>query len=110
MEIVMRIPAMGWLVISALLAAIGDYYSKRWALHPTYGLGVAVVLLYTLCSVAWLPALFQRNELARMVVMWLTLSMIAGVAIGSLLFGEKLTTTHWVGIVLAGIGMMLLAD
>ena len=106
----LKIPAVGWLILSALFFAGGEYLSKVWANGPTVKATVFVVIMYALGTLAWLPALLHRNELAIMGTAWLLLATVATVSIGVFVFGESLSGAHWTGIGLALVALFLLAN
>jgi multidrug transporter EmrE-like cation transporter len=104
-----KFPAAGWLILSALFFAAGEYLSKVWANAPT-GRGAAlVVAAYAVGALAWLPALLHKNELAVMGTAWLLLATVATVVIGLFVFGENLSRVQWTGIGLAAIALFLLS-
>jgi len=102
------IPALGWLVLSAIFLVGGEFLSKKWGQLPSIGLTVGAVGAYALGGLLWLPALLHRNELARMGMLWYLLTTPATVLLGVLVFHEHLTPTQWVGVVLALIALGLL--
>lgn len=108
MDILLSVPAIIWLLISALFFAAGEYLSKVWGMHPSFNLAVLVVLIYGVGTFAWLPALLHKNQLATMGTLWLLLATIATVSIGLLIFHEKLTYLQMTGVVLAAFAMVLL--
>lgn len=101
MKFLIFIPAIVWLIISALFNAAGDYFSKFWAEKPSIILVAAVILSYVLSSLTWLPALLHKNHIATMGTLWFLLGTAAVVIVGVLVFGETLTMNHWIGIMLA---------
>lgn len=98
-----------WLLISALCFAIGEFWSKKFALHPGWGYAACVFLAYNLGTAAWLPALVQRNMLAVVGALWSVLSLLATVLIGVMVFHETLSTTHIAGLVAAAAAVLLLS-
>jgi multidrug transporter EmrE-like cation transporter len=98
-----------WLALSALCFAGGEYLSKVYIINPR--LGTLVVLVASYCSgvFLWLPALRQRPELAVTGTIWSVVTMLMTVAIGVFIFGEALSTTRVIGIVLAMIAVALLS-
>lgn len=103
------IPAIGWLIISALCFSGGEFLSKKWGQNPGLGLTVAVLIAYMLGSLTWLPALLHKNELARMGTLWYLLTTPMTVLLGVVIFHEKLTDGQWAGIALAALALFLLA-
>ena len=59
-------------------------------------------------SLSWLPALLHKNQLATMGTLWLLLATVATVALGVLIFHEKLNGLQITGLFLAIIAMILL--
>ena len=87
----------------------GEYLSKAWALNPTLLKAALTILSYAASSLMWLPAIYQKNQLAIMGTIWLLLGTIATIAIGLLVFKEQLTLAQGLGLFLAVIGMILLS-
>jgi multidrug transporter EmrE-like cation transporter len=110
MKFLLLIPAVVWLIISALFNAAGDYFSKHWAYKPTLILVVAVMLSYALSAITWLPALLHKNNIAIMGTLWFLFGTVAVIIIGVLVFGEALTLNHWIGILLALTAFVFLAS
>ena len=98
-----------WLVLSAICFAIGEFLSKKFALHPTLMLVIVILLVYSLGVLLWLPAIFQRNSLSTVGTIWSVMSLLATILIGILIFNEKLSWTGIVGIVFAFIAIILLS-
>jgi multidrug transporter EmrE-like cation transporter len=107
-SIAFLLPAWGWLSISVVFYAVGEYISKTWANSPTTLEVVCVVAASALSALFWLPALFSHNHLAIMGVSWLLLATASTVLIGVVVFGEKLTVLQWGGIALAVAAFVLL--
>ena len=103
------VPALGWLLMSALFFSGGEFLSKKWGEHPGLGLTVAIVVLYATGTLMWLPALLHKNELARMGMLWYLLTTPLTVILGVVVFHEKLTSGQWVGVALAMIALWFLS-
>jgi multidrug transporter EmrE-like cation transporter len=108
MNILISIPAVVWLLVSALFFGIGEYLSKVWAQKPSLVLSFWAVLVYVLGAVTWLPVLFHKNELSTMGTLWLLLGLLATVSIGILVFHESLNYYQIAGVVLAVIAVILI--
>ncbi len=108
MKVLLFFPAYFWLLLSALFFAGGEYLSKKWGASPTISLTMSVVGIYALGSLAWLPALLHKNELALMGTAWLLLATVGSIVVGVFLFGETLTPLQWVGMAAAMVAMVLL--
>ncbi len=98
-----------WLTASVLFFAIGEFLSKKFALHPHAPDIIYILIVYTLGALAWLPALMQRNQLSIIGTMWSVSSLVTTVLIGIVLFGEKISTMSIAGIVVAFIAIILLS-
>jgi multidrug transporter EmrE-like cation transporter len=70
---------------------------------------VVLVCVYALGTLAWLPAILQKNQLSIVGVIWSVLSLLVTISIGVLLFGEKLGVVGIVGIATAIISIVLLS-
>jgi len=108
MNILISIPAIVWLLISALFFAAGEFLSKIWGQNPSIRLTILVVLVYSLGAITWLPALLHKNQLSVMGMLWLLLGVIATVLIGVFIFHEHLNNYQIIGIVLAILAMILI--
>jgi multidrug transporter EmrE-like cation transporter len=98
-----------WLVLSALFFAFGEFLSKKFALSPKITLVFFIILVYSLGTLAWLPAILQKNQLSIVGTIWSVMSLLATVLIGVLIFGEKLNMTGIFGILTAIISIILLS-
>ncbi len=98
-----------WLIVSALFFAVGEFLSKKFALDPKFFYVLLVILAYTLGTLAWLPAILQKNSLSIAGTIWSVLSLLATVSIGVLIFGEKLSAAGVAGIVAALAAIILLS-
>lgn len=108
MGFLISIPGIFWLLTSAIFFAVGELFSKTWANSPSLIEVILLLLAYSASSLLWLPALFQKNQLASTGVAWLILGTLATTLLGILLFHEKINLLHGIGIFLALIAMVLL--
>ncbi|OGZ26839.1 MAG: hypothetical protein A2365_01420 [Candidatus Nealsonbacteria bacterium RIFOXYB1_FULL_40_15] len=108
MNILLFVPAIGWLLISALFFVCGEFLSKLWGNSPSIQMTIIVIVAYAFGSITWLPALLHKNHLATMGTLWLLLATAATIIIGVLIFHEKVTALQGVGIFLALVSMILL--
>lgn len=102
----LTIPSVVWLVVSVLVHAVGEYYSKVWANGPAFSYALIAASAYALSGFFWLPMLLHRNNLAVMGTVWLLFATLAPLIIGVFIFGEQLSLTDAFGIALA-IGAMI---
>ena len=105
----MILPAWIWLLISVIFFAGGEYLSKQFALTPSISMVAIVVSVYALGSLLWLPAIFQKNQLAITGTLWLLIGLAATVSIGLFVFGERLSLLQTIGLVFAFISVALLS-
>ena len=109
MKFLLSINYIFWLVLSALFFAVGEFWSKKFAITPKVSYVILVVMIYALGTLAWLPAILQKNSLSIAGTIWSVMSLFATVLIGVLLFGEKLTAVGIVGMIVAVIAIVLLS-
>jgi len=109
MDILRAVPASVWLIASALFYAWGEYISKLWGYHPSWGLTFAAFAIYGIGTFLWLPVLLHRNEIAVMGTMFLILALVATIAVGFLVFREAVEPRQIVGLVLAFVALVLLS-
>jgi multidrug transporter EmrE-like cation transporter len=109
MDFILAIPAMVWLIISAVFFAFGEFLSKKFALAPSVGYVILILFIYSLGALAWLPAIFEKKELSIVGAIWSVLSLLATVLIGVLIFDEKLNVIAITGIILGIIAVALLS-
>ena len=98
-----------WLAVSALFFATGEFLSKKFALNPNITLVVMILLVYSVSVLLWLPAILQKNQLSVVGTIWSVLSLLITVLIGVLIFGEKLSFTGLIGIILAFVAIIFLS-
>lgn len=109
MAIFTIIPAWLWIVVSSVFFAFGEFISKKFALNPGWGLFLAFLVVDTISASAWIPAIFEKNQLSITGVMWSIVSLMATVLIGLLVFNEKLTLVQSIGIMFGMVSVILLS-
>lgn len=109
MKFLLSINYIVWLVISAVFFAVGEFLSKKFALGPKLIYVLFILIAYSLGTLAWLPAILQKNSLSVVGTIWSVLTLATTVLIGILIFGEKVSTLGIIGIILAVIAVILLS-
>ncbi|HUX35405.1 MAG TPA: hypothetical protein VMV71_00020 [Candidatus Paceibacterota bacterium] len=109
MKFLLSINYIFWLILSAIFFAIGEYLSKKFALGPKLIYVILLLIAYSFGVLAWLPAILQRNSLSIVGTMWSVLSLLTTIAIGVLLFGEKVSALGVVGMITAVVSIVLLS-
>ena len=109
MKFLLSINYIYWLVLSALFFAVGEFFSKKFALGPRFVLVLLILLAYILGTLAWLPAILQKNSLSIAGTIWSVMSLFATVLIGVLVFEERLNFIGILGMILAVISIVLLS-
>lgn len=98
-----------WLTLSALFFAAGEFLSKKFAISPRWSYVLLILATYSLGTLAWLPAILQRNQLSVVGTIWSVMSLLATVSIGVLMFQEKVNFTAGIGMVFAVVAIVLLS-
>ena len=109
MKFLLSINYIVWLIISALFFAVGEFLSKKFALGPKLVYVILILAVYSLGTLAWLPAILQKNSLSVVGTMWSVLSLLTTILIGVLIFKENLSTLGIIGIILAIIAIVFLS-
>ena len=109
MNFLLSINYFWWLVLSALFFAGGEFLSKEFALNPKVSMVVLIVFVYALGTVAWLPAILQKNSLSVVGTIWSVLSLATTILIGVLIFKEKVSTISLAGMITAAVAIVLLS-
>lgn len=109
MRYLLSINYIFWLILSAIFFAVGEFFSKKFALTPKASLVAWILAAYILGTLAWLPAILQKKQLSITGAIWSVMSLLATVLIGILLFNEKLSGAGIVGIITAFIAIILLS-
>lgn len=109
MNLIYAIPAMVWLILSAIFFAFGEFLSKKFALAPSFTYVLYIVAIYSIGVLAWLPAILQKNQLSIVGAIWSVLSLLTTVLIGLLIFGERLNAVGIIGIIFAVAAIILLS-
>lgn len=98
-----------WLILSGLCFAAGEYFSKDWANTKSSLSMLFAFASYMIGTAVWFPAIDSKNHLAIVGTIWSVLSFLGSIAIGTLVFGEKLSTVGWVGVAMALGSIILLS-
>ena len=109
MKFLLSINYIFWLILSALFFAVGEFLSKKFALGPRLIYVILMLVTYSFGVLAWLPAILQRNSLSIVGTMWSVLSLLTTIAIGVLLFGEKVNALGIAGMIMAIVSIILLS-
>jgi multidrug transporter EmrE-like cation transporter len=109
MNLIFEIPAIVWLIGSAIFFAFGEFLSKKFALAPSLYYVIIILIVYSLGVLAWLPAILEKNQLSIVGAIWSVLSLLATILIGLLIFKEKLNAIGIIGIIFALIAVALLS-
>lgn len=109
MNIMLAIPAMVWLIISAVLFAIGEFLSKKFAMNPSWSYVIVTIIFYLFGSLTWLPAILQKNQLSVVGAIWAVLTLVATILIGVVIFNEHLSVVGIIGVCFAIIAVALLS-
>ena len=108
MSILTSVPAMVWLLISAVFFAGGELFSKTWANSPTLLEVILLLAFYTISTLLWLPALYSKNHLVTTGTVWLLLGAVMTILLGIFIFHEKITLLQGFGILFALAAIVLL--
>lgn len=109
MNSLLSIHYLYWVALSAILTAAGEFLSKEFALYKKPSYFILLLVAYTLGTLAWIPAILQKNSLTIAGTLWAVLTLTATILIGTLIFGEKVNTLGVVGLVAAMIAVILLS-
>jgi len=109
MQIFTIIPFWIWITISAIFFALGEFFSKKFALNPGWVLFATFIIIDIISASTWLPAIFEKNQLSTTGVIWSIASVAATVLIGVLAFSEKLTLIQCVGLAFGVVSVILLS-
>ena len=109
MQIFTALPVWFWIGLSALFFAAGEYVSKLFAINPGWSAFLLFIVVDIISAATWIPAIFEKNQLSVTGVVWSVASVMATVAVGALLFHEKVTTMQVVGLVLGVVAVGLLS-
>jgi multidrug transporter EmrE-like cation transporter len=108
MNIFYTIPAFAWLLLSVAFFATGEYFSKKFALGPSWKYVAMILAAYISGTLAWLPAILQKNQLSVTGTIWSVLSVLATIGIGLLIFKEHLNAMQITGLIFAIAALALL--
>ena len=109
MQTLTAVPAWGWITLSTVFFAAGEFLSKKFALNPGWSLFAFIIVVDVISVTAWLPAIFEKNHLSTTGVVWSVVSLIMTALVGLLVFDEKLSSVQIVGIFLGLVSVALLS-
>lgn len=104
-------PAIVALLISTeIIVAIGDVAAKRWALGSLVSLaGCLALVCYVAVSMGWLVLLRCNGaQLGRSATLWAGTGVMIPVLVGRFYFGEPVSWSGWLGLVLTSAGLVLI--
>ncbi len=108
MEFFTFFPAWVWLSFSAIFYAGGEFFSEQLVLHPTWENYAFLILLDVLSITLWLPALYEKNNLAVTGTLWLVFALVTTALLGIFIFNEPASLRSLCGIFLAIVVVALL--
>jgi|GEM_PF-746055 multidrug transporter EmrE-like cation transporter len=100
---------LAFLVASGIFFAFGEFLSKKFAQHPTLGIGASAIAVYAMGSLLWLPAIAQTNTLVITGTVWNVLAFVATAFIGTVLFSETLSPMAIGGIAFGLLSILFLS-
>jgi multidrug transporter EmrE-like cation transporter len=105
----MRPPKWAFFIL-ALVAfeLIADVLAKQFALSGKWVFAVTAILGFILANVAWLVSLRLGIELSKGAILFSVLSAIGAVAIGLIIYQEKVSRFQFLGLLLGVIAIALL--
>lgn len=109
MNVLLAVPAIVWLLLSAVSFAAGEYLSKIWAVKPSWWFATVVTLVYAVGTYLWLPAMLHKNQLSIMGTLYAIISLVTTLGIGFLVFHESISVTQGIGLALAFVSVILLS-
>lgn len=109
MKYLLAIPAIFWIIASAIVFAYGEYLSKKFSLAPSWKAAFFVAFVYAIDALLWLPAILQKKQLVATTLVWTVMSLVAIAAVGFFVFGEKLSSVGILGALLAVVSIFLLS-
>src|SRR3989344_4468711 len=92
-----KVPVAMLLILSALSVIIGDFFAKYWSTKEKTLFLVIALLGYLFSGVFYIPVL-KREGLVISSMIWVLLSTIGFIVIGTVLFKEPLTPMQIGGI------------
>ena len=96
------------LLVSAFVgAACGDYLTKRWTQSGSVVSLAAAWACYSFVTCLWFVTINERSEIGRVGVVWTICSILATVTMGVFVFGEVMSQTNKVGILLCIVGVIM---
>ena len=93
-------PWFGFLLLLVAFELIADVLAKQFALHGVPLVAVLAICGFVLANIAWLISLRMGAQLGRGAVLFSVLSAIGAVAIGLLIYHERVSTLQLIGLAL----------
>lgn len=106
----MRLPR--WLVFLLILVAfelIADVLAKQFAIGGKLVFAVCAILGFVAANIAWIISLRTGADLSRGAVLFSVLSAVGAVAIGLLVYHERASRNHLIGLGAGIVAIVLLS-
>jgi drug/metabolite transporter (DMT)-like permease len=92
---------------AAVVVGLGDYLTKRAVTGGGPELYAYAWLCYALVPLAWLTVMSTRQHLGKTGVIWTVGGMLLSVSVGHFVFGETMSVTNKVGVLLCIVGVVM---
>ncbi len=86
---------------------LGDYVVKRWSINLDKRYFIFGLALFTIANLVWIFSM-RFEALSKIMIFYSVLGVIAGVLVGTMFFGERLSVVNWFGFVFAVISLILI--
>jgi drug/metabolite transporter (DMT)-like permease len=108
-EFIKSIPVPVFVIAYSLMYTLGEVFSKFWA--NTGSLFNLLIAFCTYCvgTFIWLMLMLNTNELGRMGYLIIAQGTLVTFLLSYFIFSERMSTTQYVGVVLAAISVWLLS-
>jgi multidrug transporter EmrE-like cation transporter len=92
----------------AVFTGLGDFFSKKYSLNPTWRLATYAMLGYSVGVVFWFRMIYYFQDLAVAGGLWTLISLSILLLISHFLFQEAITTKQMIGLGLGLIAIVLI--
>ncbi len=102
------VPLFGLLIFSALFTISGDYFGKVWSINHNLITFLLAFVLYAIGGLLFIPTL-AKESLVVTTIIWVLLAEFGNLAVGLLLFHEKIDFLQSFGIAFGFIAICIFA-
>lgn len=105
--ILLKVPIIVLLLISACFVALGDFFAKSWSINQKNLFYLLSFFSYGVVAIFYLPTLLKESLVVTTVIYSIFIILVS-IFVGMIIFGETLSSAKLAGVALGIISLVIL--